>query len=144
MQVLKFGGSSVANEINIKQVAAIIEKANFSGKTIIVVSAIGGITDLLLETGELAAANQLEYKQSFQQVKEKHLQIAEKLLPVQERHLLHRSILSYCHELEEIFNGIYLLKEFSDRTKDRVASYGEILSSQILSFYLTTANIKNE
>jgi bifunctional aspartokinase / homoserine dehydrogenase 1 len=144
MQVLKFGGSSVANEINIKLVAGIIEKATLSGKTIIVVSAIGGITDLLLKTGELAASNQLEYKQSFQLVKEKHIQIAEKLLSAQDRHLLHRTILSYCHELEEIYNGIYLLKEFSDRTKDRVASYGEILSSQILSFYLATADIKNE
>lgn len=143
MQVLKFGGSSVANDINIQRVTDIVQKAAAKDQTIIVVSALGGITDMLLQSGTLAAANDPEYRHVVQQIRQRHLQTVESLLPVRDHHLL-RTVLACCSQIEEICNGIFLLKEFSDRTRDRIASYGELLSSQILSAYLQAKGTDNE
>ena len=73
MQVLKFGGSSVANAENINKVVDIIKTKNTDTKTIVVVSAFGGITDLLLKTAALAEANDESYKTILKEIEDKHL-----------------------------------------------------------------------
>lgn len=132
MQVLKFGGSSVANAENIEKVVNIIQQRSAAEKTIAVVSALGGITDILLNCGTMAAEGNEAYKEQLQVIEARHMETVKALIPV----TLQSRILSYvktqCNELEDIFNGIFLLNELSSATKDRIASYGELLSSHIL------------
>jgi aspartokinase/homoserine dehydrogenase 1 len=132
MQVLKFGGSSVANAENIEKVVNIIQQRAAGKKTVVVVSALGGITDILLNCGTMAAKGDEEYRNKLQQVEMRHIETVRALIPVtlQSRILSH--VKTQCNELEDIFSGIFLLKELSLTTKDRIVSYGELLSSQIL------------
>jgi bifunctional aspartokinase / homoserine dehydrogenase 1 len=143
MQVLKFGGSSVANEKNIKQVSSIIKNALDRDKTIVVVSALGGITDLLLQVGYLASNADNEYKQRLAEIKDRHLETVRLLLPLTHQSSILSTVIQLNNELEDICNGIFLLGELSDRIKDRIAGFGEILSSRILSSYLEVSGLKN-
>jgi bifunctional aspartokinase / homoserine dehydrogenase 1 len=143
MQVLKFGGTSVANAENINKVAGIIKSALAKDKTIVVVSALGGITDLLLKSGNLAAQGNLSYKELLQDITQRHLTTIKSLLPVTNQSSILSQVMQQCNEIEDVCNGIYLLKELSDRTKDKIVSYGELLSSQIISSYLACVDIKN-
>ena len=82
MQVLKFGGTSVANAENINKTAAIIKDAVKRDRTVVVVSALGGITDTLLSAGLLAAGGDIAYKEKLHTVEQRHLDAVKALLPV--------------------------------------------------------------
>lgn len=140
MQVLKFGGSSVANAENIKKVIAVIRDKSKEGKTVTVVSALGGITDLLLHCSELAAAGNETYKDKIREIEQRHLQAVRDLILVTNQSSVLSFVKTQCNEIEDILNGIFLLKELSARTKDRIVSYGELLSSKIISAALNTTN----
>jgi aspartokinase/homoserine dehydrogenase 1 len=74
---------------------------------------------------------------------ERHLNTCKELLPITNQSSILSKIMQQFNEIEDILNGIYLLREISDRTKDRIVCYGELLSSQILSAYLTSIGITN-
>ena len=133
MQVLKFGGSSVKNAANINKVIEIIKEKSKTDKTIVVVSALGGMTDLLLQCSNLAAEADESYKQKLQEAEQRHLLTVKELLPLTQQSSLLSLVKTLCNEIEDICNGIFLLGELSERTKDRIVSYGEILSSQIIA-----------
>ncbi|MEJ7768550.1 MAG: bifunctional aspartate kinase/homoserine dehydrogenase I [Chitinophagaceae bacterium] len=133
MKVLKFGGSSVSNADNINRVVAIIKDALVSEKTVVIVSALGGITDTLIECGTLASAGTESYKSKLHEIEQRHLEAVKSLIPVAEQSSILSWVKKRCNELEDICNGVYLLGELSDRTKDRIVSYGEQISSFILS-----------
>src|SRR5205809_870435 len=133
MQVLKFGGSSVKNAENINKVIAIVKDKIRIQKTIVVVSALGGITDLLLQCCKLASENNEAYKEKLQEAEHRHLQTVKDLIPLTQQSSILSLVKTLCNEIEDICNGIFLLRELSERTKDRVVSYGEILSSQIIT-----------
>jgi len=141
MQVLKFGGSSVANAENINKVVGIIKTKNDGTKTIVVVSALGGITDLLLKTAALAEVNDESYKTILKEIEDKHLGTVQELIPVQQQSSVLSLVKKICNEVEDICNGIFLLRELSTRTKDRIVSYGELLSSQIITAKLIAAGL---
>ncbi len=143
MQVLKFGGSSVANAANISKCAAIIHKAVEREKTVVVVSALGGITDSLLHSATAAAAGDEGYLDSLKSIEQRHLDTVRELIPVTGQSSILTMVKKTCNELEDIFKGIFLLHELSARTKDCVLSFGEILSSKILSASLTALDIAN-
>src|SRR5580698_3775014 len=126
MQVLKFGGSSVANAENINKVTAIVKDKIKKDRTIVVVSALGGITDALLECSRLAAAADESYKTKLQQVEHRHLQTVKELIPITQQSSVLSQVKKLCNEMEDICNGIFLLRELSEQTKDRIVSYGEI------------------
>lgn len=136
MQVLKFGGTSVANAENINKTAAIVLKAVQKGKTLVVVSALGGITDTLLSAGNLAAAGDEEYRDKLQLIEQRHLDTVKALLPVTHQSGLLSLVKKACNEIEDICKGIFLLRELSAQTRDRIMSYGELLSSQIITHHL--------
>ena len=144
MQVLKFGGSSVANAENINRVVEIIKSDTSTTKKIIVVSALGGITDLLLKTADLAQANDELYKSFLQEIESKHLQAVKDLIPVQQQSTVLSLVKKICNEAEDVCNGIFLLRELSESTKDRIVSYGELLSSQIIAAKLNAAGLATE
>ena len=142
MQVLKFGGSSVANADNIKKVMAVVKHKLTTGSTIVVVSALGGITDLLLQCSQMASEGNETYKEKLAETEQRHLQAVRELIPIHHQSSVLSFVKTQCNEIEDICNGIFLLKELSKRTKDRIASYGELLSSRIIAASLQAENIE--
>ncbi len=143
MQVLKFGGTSVANAENINKAIAIVEQAARKEKTIVVVSALGGITDTLLQCAALAAEGDEQYKEKLLAIEQRHLELVKALIPVAQQSSVLSLVKKNCNEIEDICNGIFLLRELSARTRDRMAGYGELLSSRIFSARLKTGGIAN-
>ena len=143
MQVLKFGGSSVANGENINKVVDLVQKAIQKDKTILVVSALGGITDILIQAGQLAAAGDEAYKEKLQIVEQRHLETVKNLIPLTKQSGVLSMVKQKCNEIEDICNGVFLLSELSPRTKDKVVSYGELLSSMIISARFDNAGVPN-
>jgi bifunctional aspartokinase / homoserine dehydrogenase 1 len=139
MQVIKFGGSSVASAENINKVVEIVKNKTNTGKIVVVVSALGGITDLLLQCANLAATGNETYKTSLQEIEVRHLTTVKELIPVTQQSSVLSAVKKLCNEIEDICNGIFLLGELSDRTKDKIVSYGELISSQIIAAKLKAA-----
>jgi bifunctional aspartokinase / homoserine dehydrogenase 1 len=133
MQVLKFGGTSVANADNINKVVAVVKDALKKDRTVVVVSALGGVTDLLLGAAALAADGNEEYKVQLGVIEQRHLEAVKKLLPVAQQSQLLSLVKKCCNEIEDICNGIFLLGELTPRSRDRIGSYGEWISSQIVT-----------
>ncbi len=144
MQVIKFGGSSVASAENINKVVNIVKSKTNSGKIIIVVSALGGITDLLLQCASLASAANELYKKTLQEIELRHLNTVKELIPVTRQSSVLSTVKKLCNEIEDICNGIFLLGELSERTKDKMVSYGELLSSQIIAAKLKEDGVNVE
>lgn len=143
MQILKFGGTSVANAENIRKVKDIIQLKK-SAKTVVIVSALGGVTDELLKCGSLAANGDSSYKENLQKLTERHLTAVKELLPLNNQSSVLSFVMQQFNEVEDICNGIFLLNDFSDRTKDRILSYGELISSKIISSYLASDGLPNK
>lgn len=143
MQVLKFGGTSVANAANIKKIKDIVlsKKAD---KTIVVVSALGGVTDQMLECGLLASRGESCYKTTLQKITERHLTAVKDLLPLNNQSSVLSFVMQQFNEVEDICNGIFLLQDFTERTKDRILSYGELISSQIISAYFNAEGLNSQ
>lgn len=133
MQVLKFGGSSVANATNMNKVVDIVLKAALKEPTILVVSAMGGVTDSLINTGKLAESGDESYKTILKDLEQKHLDAVRDLLPIQQQSATLSQVKQKFNELEAISDGVFLLGELSDRTNDKMVSYGEILSSLMIA-----------
>ena len=133
MQVLKFGGTSVANADNINKVVAIVKESAKKDKTVVVVSALGGITDLLLSAVAMAADGEELYKEKLATIGQRHFEAVKQLIPVAQQSQLLSLVKKSCNEMEDICNGVFLLRELTDRSKDRIGSYGEWLSSQIIA-----------
>ena len=143
MQVLKFGGTSVANAENIRKVRDIIQSKKGT-KIVIVISALGGVTDQLLQCGLSAANGEDHYKENVQKVTERHLSVVKDLLPLNKQSSILSFVMQQFNEVEDICNGIFLLNDFTERTRDRILSYGELISSQIISAYLASEGLQNK
>jgi len=143
MQVLKFGGTSVANGENINKVVQLVREAMTSDRTILVVSALGGVTDMLIQAGLSAAAGEESYKEHLHAVEQRHLEAVKYLLPLTRQSSVLSLVKTKCNEIEDICNGVFLLSELSDRTRDKIVSYGELLSSLIISARFEALDIPN-
>ena len=141
MQVIKFGGSSVASAANINKVVDIVKAKTNGSRIAIVVSALGGITDLLLQCANLAATGNETYKTSLQEIESRHLNTVKELIPVTQQSSVLSAVKKMCNEIEDICNGIFLLGELSDRTKDKIVSYGELISSQVIAAKLKAVGV---
>jgi aspartokinase/homoserine dehydrogenase 1 len=133
MQVLKFGGTSVGRAATIKKVIDIVNDRKNRGTAYVVVSAMSGTTDALLNSGALAAKGDEEYKAILQQIEQRHLDAVKELIPVQQQSSTLSLVKTICNEIEDICSGVFLLGELSPRTKDRIVSYGELVSSQMIA-----------
>ena len=143
MQVLKFGGTSVANAENIKKVSCIIQKAAKNEKVIAVVSALGGMTDVLLQAARKAAEGNESYKELLAAAEQRHLDVVKELIPVVKQSSVLSQVKKQFNEVDDICNGIFLLGELTERTTDKVLSYGELISSQIMSAALKANGVEN-
>lgn len=133
MKVLKFGGTSVGSAKVIQQVQAIVQQQAKQEKVIVVVSAMSGTTDILLNAGDLAAKGNEDYKNFILQIEQRHLEAVKVLMPVQNQSSILSLIKKHCNEIEDLCKGIFLLQELSGRTKDKLVSYGELMSSQMIA-----------
>lgn len=133
MKVLKFGGSSVANAEAISKVKA-IAASNSDTPIIIVVSALGGITDHLLNTAFLAADGNIAYENEFKSIVGRHETVVNELFEENENRMrLNAQMKTLFGELINIYKGVYLIKDLSSKTLDTIVSYGERLSSIIVA-----------
>lgn len=144
MQVLKFGGSSVANATNMNKVIAIVRKAIASDRTVVVSSAISGATDALLLIGKTAKAGDENYLNLIETLQEKHNAIIEELIPAEESGTIKEKCNSLFNQLKEICKGVYLLKELTELSQDHLVSFGEMLSTNIISAKLKSLNISHQ
>jgi aspartokinase/homoserine dehydrogenase 1 len=143
MQVLKFGGSSVANAENINKVVALVRQALTKDRTLLIVSALGGITDRLIQAAQAAAAGDESYKDKLQQIEFQHLETVRALLPLTGQSSILSAVKTRCNEIEDICSGVFLLGELSARTQDKIVSYGELLSSLIISARFESLGVPN-
>ncbi len=133
MNVLKFGGSSVASAQTIQQVLQIVANHSKKNNLFVVVSALGGITDLLLKAGDQAASNNNDYKNTLVTIEKRHLDTVRELIPITNQSAVISTVKSKLNDLESLCEGAYLLSELSPKTASVIASFGEILSSYIIS-----------
>lgn len=132
MNVLKFGGTSVGSAENIKKVIEIVKAASESDQVVVVVSAVGGITDKLMGASQKAIENNLNYKNDFIKVKQQHIEIIEGLLSGVRLSETKDVILEKLAELEKLLDGVFLINELSPKTTDKLLSFGELMSSLII------------
>ena len=132
MKVIKFGGTSVGSANSILSVKRIVEAVE--EPVIVVVSALGGITDKLINTSKMAAAGDAAYENEFREIVYRHVEMIKEVIPAGEGQVeLQRQIGELLNELKDIFQGIYLIKDLSQKTSDTIVSYGERLSSIIVA-----------
>ena len=137
MKVMKFGGTSVGSPSSILKVKSIVEAV--SEPVIIVVSALGGITDKLIKASKMAAAGDASYEKDFREIVYRHVEMVKEVIPEGEAQVrIQRQVGDLLNELKDIFQGIYLIKDLSQKTSDTIVSYGERLSS-IIAAELTGA-----
>ncbi|MBN2481328.1 MAG: bifunctional aspartate kinase/homoserine dehydrogenase I [Bacteroidales bacterium] len=131
MKVLKFGGSTISSAENILRVKEIIESQ--SDQIIIVISAFSGITDQLIELSNKAAKRDDDFFRIFNDIENKHLEIVDNLFrePLKSEIRSHISMLQ--KELGSVINGVYLLNDMTPKILDKILSFGEILSTFIMS-----------
>jgi aspartate kinase len=143
MQVLKFGGSSVANAQNINKVIDIVKKAITKDRTIVVSSAISGATDSLIQIGNTAKNQDENYLNLINKLQEKHIELIYNLIPEEERFSIESTCNELFNKLREICKGVFLLKELSELSSNHIVSFGEILSTKIISAKLKSLNINH-
>ncbi len=137
MKVLKFGGTSVGTIESLSHVKMIVESC--TEPVIIVVSALGGITDQLINTAHLASKGDIAYFESYAQIVDRHNVVIEGLVPNDQQSDVKSIINPLLEELGNIYRGVSLIKDLSSRTLDIIVSYGERLSSVIISYIICNA-----
>ena len=134
MKVLKFGGTSVGSVESILSLKAIVEKEAQKQPIIVVVSALGGITDKLIATSLLAQKGDEAWKDEFQAMVERHHKMIDTIITdPRKRELLFNIVDSLFEQLRSIYFGVYLIHDLSKKTQDAIVSYGERLSSNIVA-----------
>lgn len=131
MKVLKFGGTSVGTVDSLSSVKEIVEGCK--EPVIVVVSALGGITDQLINTAKLAAQGDKSHMESYTRIVERHNNVIVNMVPIEKREEVKFIVDSLLEELGNIYKGVSLIKDLSERTLDIIVSYGERLSSVIIS-----------
>jgi len=136
MIVMKFGGTSLANSERIKNLTEII-KSRIEKKPIVVVSAVGGITNLLIESAEESSKG-INPNSKVEEIIKIHKKI------ISELNLNEELLLEDFVKLHDILNGVYLIRELSPRSLDLISSFGEMFSSKIVSEYLNSQKINSK
>lgn len=139
MKVLKFGGTSVGSAEGLRQVKRVVEACH--EEVIVVVSALGGVTDQLLLTSRMAAAGDMEYKNQLDQIVMRHRHAIEDTVDSSCRAEVLAKVNALLDELANIFKGVCLIKDLSPKTGDAIVSYGERLSSVIVQGVLAPAEL---
>ena len=141
MKIYKFGGTSLGSAGRIKKVADIIADALHDGKLIVVVSAIHRVTDLLLESATKACSGEIGYRSTLGELDHLHLSIAGELFAGSLLDDVTVALRSELSELNDIVQGVFLLRELSEKSQAAVLGFGERLSTLVVSRYLQERGI---
>ena len=141
MQVLKFGGTSVADSDKIQLVVDTVARAADRDRTILVISAIKGCTDALIRIGNLAAHRDESYQEVIDGLQEQHHRIIRELLPLEKQEESREVCDGLFDSLRSIVQGVYLLGELSPASLDAIQGFGELWSSKIIATKLASIGI---
>jgi len=140
MKIMKFGGTSVGSVDSIQKVKKIVEAEK--EPVIVVVSALGGITDQLIRTAAMATQGDIAYEAEFDCMVRRHEEMIQRVVPSgSKKRTLGKKIHALLDELKDIYQGLYLLKDISSNMEDTVVSYGERLSSLIVAAVIDDAEV---
>lgn len=143
MKILKFGGTSVGTPARIRDLAAILLSLHRKKEKIaVVLSAFGGVTDDLINMSKLASQRDGEYLSLLKKVEKRHLDSVHELIRGKTNNETINHLQNDFSELHNILHGVYLLRDLSARTLDYISSFGERLSSYIVSQYLNDQKLK--
>ena len=144
LHVLKFGGTSLGNSDRVQEVASIIAAQSEEGPTIAVVSAFGHVTDELVAASELAKVGDKRYAAKLEEIRQLHLKSAKDLTGPEDQSRVAESVDVILTRLEELLQGVSLVKECTPRTQDGVLSVGEQLSTLLVAAALRARGTKAE
>lgn len=144
MRILKFGGTSVGSESAIRQVLQLISDKRAEGAVHVVVSAFGGVTNILQEMVEQAAAGNTAYKEQLKAIESRHIEVVRKLIEVQQQSNVLTDLKVILNELDDVLHGVFLTRELTERTRDFVLGFGERLSALIISKALNSRGVEAE
>ena len=147
MKVLKFGGTSVGSVESILSLKRIVEDEASQGQVIVVVSALGGITDKLIATSKMAQQGDEQWEQEYDAIVRRHHKMIESVIldPLEKVQLLGH-VNPLLEQLRSIYTGVYLIHDLSEKTLAAIVSYGERLSSHIVASLIdggTRMNARN-
>ncbi|MCD8102935.1 MAG: bifunctional aspartate kinase/homoserine dehydrogenase I [Alistipes sp.] len=140
MKVLKFGGSSVGTADAVRKVSDIVSGCTGEG-TIVVVSALRGITDQLLSTARMALTGDVGYKAELDTMVARHRELCAEVVPDDTQAGVSARLEAMFDELTNILKGVYLIRDLSQKTTDAVLSYGERMSSVIVHGAITGSGL---
>ena len=144
MKVLKFGGTSVGSVKSILSLKNIVEKEARKQPVVVVVSALGGITDKLLLTSQLALKGDDRWKDEFDAMVSRHHQMIDVIITdPKRREELFATIDSLFDQLRSIYYGVFLIHDLSEKTQNAIVSYGERLSSNIVTMLFKSSRRMN-
>ncbi len=144
MLVLKFGGTSVGSAESLNLVRNIISKKSAIDSLIVVVSALGGVTNHLVNCANLAASGNNDYESILTEIESRHITLCNSLLPAAQRNHALTKVKLLLNDLEDICRGVFLIEELSPRSSDHILSFGERLSSEIINEYLKAGKIESQ
>ena len=134
MKVLKFGGTSVGSVESILSLKEIVENETKKQPIVVVVSALGGITDKLLHTSRLAVAGDEGWKAEYEAIVDRHHQMIDTIITnTIDREVLFKEVDALLEQLRSIYFGVYLIHDLSQKTQNAIVSYGERISSKIVA-----------
>ncbi len=137
MKVMKFGGTSVGSVKSILSLKKIVETEARTQPVVVVVSALNGITDLLIATSKMAKQGDEHYREEFDAMVTRHHQMIEAIITDDKKRIdLFNNVDQLFDQLKSIFYGVYLIHDLSEKTADTIVSYGERLSSHIVAAML--------
>lgn len=140
MKIMKFGGSSVGTVACMLEVKRIVEAVD--EQVIVVVSALGGVTDQLLNTARMASQGDYSYEKEFNAMVSRHIEVVEGAVPDPScRQFVLKEVIGLLDELGNILKGVFLIQDLSQKTSDIIVSYGERISSLIVSNVINRAKL---
>lgn len=137
MKVLKFGGTSVGTVESLRNVKNIVESLN--EPAIVIVSALGGLTDRLIATANMAAAADSAYSDEMQAIRKRHLDIINALIPAERIKETSEKVNALLDRLSDYYKGVFLIEFLPQPTLDTIVSFGERMSSIIVAAMLADA-----
>ena len=134
MKVMKFGGTSVGSVNSILNLKNIVEAAAADDRVIVVVSALGGITDKLIKTSQMAVEGNLAFNDEFQHIVARHHELIYSIIDDEERRTtLLQEVDKLLNELDNIYQGLALINNITSKSEATIVSYGERISSRIVT-----------
>ncbi len=140
MKVMKFGGTSVGSVNSILNLKDIVETAAKDERLIVVVSALGGVTDKLLKTANLAVDGNLAFNEEFQEIITRHHELVDAIIPDENKRTeLLAEVDMLLNELGNIYQGLALINNITPKSEATIVSYGERISSRIVTALINGA-----